>query len=428
MDSAEQNRRMRRMSVRSLVKPAIYVLLLIALVLFVKIEFFRPREVMVVPVQRGDVIAEVEGTGTVAVDQQASIGAKIGGRVERVFVDQGDFVHKGQLIAQLEDTDIRRDVQSARAHEQEARSAIQTAAATEKEKQAAEWQTKRAWEREQHLVATGAVSQEEADQYEEQYRTAASAVQAAAARIRTAQDAASAAKAEAASQQFNLSETKIFTYLPGVVVNFPKRPGDAIVPGEAVAVVADPRLTIVNANVDQRFSGKLAVGQPATVILRGRENQPLQGRVYRISPQADPAAEEMTVEVAFAQPPNQLQIGQWAEVYVRVGEAHDVLTAPAAAVMPMGNDRMILVAGAENKVRGVMVSAVASSPRSSMLGVTPLKGELHAGDLVIAMPMGVKPGDKIRPVRMSSGSSMPRMSGMPGMSGPSSGGQMPGTK
>lgn len=407
---------------RSLVRPAVYVALLIGLLVFIRVKFFRPREVMVIPVQRQTAISEVEGTGTVAVDQQASVGAKIAGRIERVFVDQGNFVRKGQLIAELEDTDIRRDVQSARAREQEALSAIQAANATEKEKEAAEWQAKRAWERERHLAATGAVSQEEADQYEEQYRTASSAVLAAAANIRTAQDAASAAKAEAASQQFNLSETKIFTYLPGVVVNFPKRPGDAIVPGEAVAVVADPRLTIVNANVDQRFSGKLAVGQPATVILRGRENQPLQGRVYRISPQADPAAEEMIVEVAFALAPKALQIGQWAEVYVRVGEARDVLTVPAAAVMPMGNERMVLVAGTDNKVRGVIVSPVASSPRRPLLGVTPVKGELQPGDLVIAMPMGVKPGDKIRPVRISG------KQGMSGMSGASGAGQMPGMK
>ena len=392
MDKTEQMQQSDRYSMRKLGKRLLYVLLIVIAFFIVKTKFLTPPQVMVARVQQQDMVAEVQGTGTIAVDQQAGISAKIPGRIERVFVDQSDFVHKGQLIATLEDIDIQRELQRAQARLAAAYATEQAARATEQAKRAAEWQTQRAWEREKHLVATGAVSQEEADSYEEQYRTAASAVEAALADVGAAAREVEAVKADVQLQEFNLSETKIFTYLPGVVVNLPKRPGDAIVPGEPVVTVADPRVTMVDAFVDQRFSGRLHAGQPATVIVRGRDNQPFQGHVYRISPQADPGTEEMTVEVTFPLPPKQLQIGQWADVYIDVGNVKNATVVPSAAIMQVANKHFVFAVGKDQQVKQVEVEPVASSPRSPLVAV---QGDLKPGEQVVLKPMSLKPGEKV---------------------------------
>ncbi len=410
MGRTEQTER-DRYNLRRMGKRLIYVFIAVVLFFFIKAKFLTPPEVMVAPVQRQDVAAEVQGTGTISVDVLANIGAKIPGRIERVFVDQGDFVRKGEVVAELEDTDLRHQLQDSQARLASARAREEAAGATLEARRATEWQTQRAWEREKHLVATGAVSQEEADQYEEQYRTAASAVGAATADVGAAQKEVAAVAADVRLQQFNLSETKIFTYVSGVVVNLPKRPGDAIVPGEAVITIADPNLTMANAFVDQRFSGEISKGQPATVILRGRESSPIQGYVYRVSPQADPATEEMTVEVNFPLSPKLLQIGQWADAYVKVGEAKNALVVPSSAVMQMGNQHVVLVAGANHKVRQVKVEVLASSPRQPFVAV---KGDLNVGDQVLVKPMGIKPGQRVRVAQA------PRSSGAPPSSGTAS--------
>lgn len=390
MDRAEQQD---RYNLRRMGKRLIWVFITVVVFFFIKTKFLTPPEVVVVSVKRQDLIAEVQGTGTISVDVLANIGAKIPGRIQRVFVDEADFVHRGQIIARLEDTDMRRQLQDAEARLESARAREEAARATEQARHATEWQTQRAWERERHLVSTGAVSQEEADQYEEQYRTADSAVGAAKADVGAAQKQVGAAEAEVRLQQFNLSETKIFSYVSGVVVNLPKRPGDAIVPGEAVVTIADPNLTIANAFIDQRFSGQISKGQPATVILRGRENEPIRGYVYRVSPQADPATEEMTVEINFPLSPKLLQIGQWADAYVQVAQAKDALVIPQSAVMQMGNAHLVLVASANHRVRQAKVEILASSPRQPLVAV---KGDLNAGDQVLVKPMGIKPGQRIR--------------------------------
>jgi RND family efflux transporter MFP subunit len=364
-------------------KILLYVLLVLVGLFLIKYFFFTPPSVEVAQVRQQDYTGEVQGNGIINVDVLATVGAKIPGRIESVLVNEGDFVRVGQVVATLEDTDIRRVLQRSQAQ-------LKVARMTAQARRATKYQTARAWEREKHLVATGAVSQEEADQYEERDRTAAGAVGAAEAEI-------GAAEAEVQLQRFNLSQTRIFSYVNGVVTDRPKRSGDAIVPGETVLTVADPKVTLVEAYLDQRFAGNIKAGQTATVILRGRPNELIPGRVYRIRPQADPAAEEMTVEISFLLPPaEQLQIGQWADIYVQVSQTKNALVVPKTAVMTMGDGRYVLVADADNRVHRVNVESLASSPRSQVMAVA---GNLKQGDWVLTQPMGIQPEKKVRPIK-----------------------------
>jgi HlyD family secretion protein len=421
-------------------KILLYVVLAVSAVLLVKYFFFTPPEVAVVQVRQQDYTGEVQGTGTVNVDVLAAVGAKIPGRIERMLVNEGDFVRSGQVIATLEDTDVRQvlershaRVEAARMTEQASRSmvqaaqaAAQAAGATAQSRRATKYQTERAWEREKHLVATGAVSQEEADQYEERDRTAASAVgaadadivaaqaqiEAASAKVQAAHSEIAAAEAEVRLQQFNLSQTKIFTYVNGVVTDRPKRSGDAIVPGETVLSVADPRVTLVEAYLDQRLAGQIMAGQTATVIVRGRTKTQISGRVYRIRPQADPAAEEMTVEISFPLLPAELQIGQWADIYVQTSQTKNALVVPKSAVMTMGDGRYVLVADSNNRVRRVNVETRASSPRSQ---VTAVSGDIKSGEWVLTQPMGIPPGKKVHPTQSTGAANSGPTSSNPAM-------------
>jgi len=412
--------------IKKAAKILVYAALAVAAGMFIQYYFFTPQMVAVSQVMQQDYTGEVHGTGTINVAVLASVGAKIPGRIERMLVDEGDILHPGQVIATLEDTDLRQVLQrsqsrleASRMTEQAARAMDQAARATERSARAAEqkWratenQTRRAWEREKHLVATGAVSQEEADQYQERNLTATSEVaaaqadigaahaqvEAAGARIQVALSEIAASEAEVRLQQFNLSQTKIFTYVSGIVTDRPKRAGDSIVSGETVVSVADPKLILVEAYLDQRFAGNIRAGQTATVALRGRPKEQFPGRVYRIRPQADPAAEEMTVEISFPLPPAELQIGHWADVYVATSQTKNALVVPKTAVMTMSDVRSVLVVDANNKVRQVIVESIASSPRSAVIAIS---GDLKTGEWVLTEPMGITPGQKVRQDRSS---------------------------
>jgi HlyD family secretion protein len=66
-------------------------------------------------VRRGTIISTVETTGKLEADTSASLAFKTGGRVEKINVKQGDTVRAGQVLAQLESTDLERGVQTAQA-------------------------------------------------------------------------------------------------------------------------------------------------------------------------------------------------------------------------------------------------------------------------------------------------------------------------
>lgn len=342
------------------------LLLMVAVVAGLRLTVFRPTSVSVAEVVRGDMTGEVEGTGTVTADVLADIAPKITGRVEQVFADEGDSIKKGQIVATLDDTDLRQQRDAAKA-----RLAGAKATAAERERE---------WKREMGLVKTGAVSLEDSQQYTERLQVAKSAVE--------------VAEAEVKSAEYNLSLTQIPALFSGIVTRRWVVPGASVVPGQRMFTVADTDVIYVDAHVDQNFTGKLRKGEPATVVLRGREAQPIAGHVLRMSPQADAATEETVAEVAFAIPPDEFQLGQWANVYIETGVAKNALIVPRAVLMPMGNKSFVFVVGADDRLRREPVSLVAESPRRPMVAVS---GNLKPHDRVVLMPMGLRPGETVRP-------------------------------
>lgn len=343
------------------------LLVVIAAAVVFRNTVLRPPLVSVAEVVRGDMAGEVEGTGTVTADVLADIAPKITGRVEKVFVNEGDDVQKGQIVATLDETDLRQQLEAA-----QARLAGAEATATERQRE---------WKREMGLVKTGAVSLEDSQQYTERLQVARSAMQ--------------AAEADMKYAHYNLSLTRIPALFSGIVTKRWTVPGASVVPGQRMFTVADTDLIYVRAYADQNFTGKLRKGEAATVILRGRENQPLGGHVLRISPEADASTEETVAEVAFTIPHDEFQLGQWANVYIEIGEARNALMLPRAALMPMDSKTFVFVVGPDNKLRQVPVTLLAESPRKPMVAVS---GNLKPHDRVVLMPMGLKPGEAVRPM------------------------------
>lgn len=347
----------------------IILLILVVIATLLKITVIRPPLVSVAEVRQGSGIAEVEGTGTVTADVLANVSSKITGQLEQVFVDEGDAVKKNQVLGTLDQTDLRRQIDVAQAH-------LSAAIATVQERE-------HEWNREKVLVNPGAVGIEESQQYQERYAVAQSAVQ--------------AAKAELGIAEYNLSLTKIRALSDGIVTKRWVVPGASVVPGQTMFTVADTRLIYVDTYIDQSVTGKIHKGEGATIILRGRENQPLQGSILRIRPQADAATEEMVAEATFKIPSDQFQLGQWANVFVQVGKVKDALLVPQAALMPMGTEMFVWLVDANDKLRRERVAVLARSPRMPMVAVS---GALQPKDRVVLMPMGLHPGETVRPVLM----------------------------
>ena len=75
---------------------------------------FSPLPVIGHPVTRGEVTAEVMGTGTLEARVQTTVSSKISGRVSELLVDQGDEAQEGQVLLRLDDSELKQQVEIAR--------------------------------------------------------------------------------------------------------------------------------------------------------------------------------------------------------------------------------------------------------------------------------------------------------------------------
>ena len=87
-----------------------WALIAVVLALIVYKVKFGPVPVSTEPVAVGEVVAEVMGTGTLEAHYQATVSAQIQGFIVELLVDQNDWVKSGQLMARLDDSDLRREV------------------------------------------------------------------------------------------------------------------------------------------------------------------------------------------------------------------------------------------------------------------------------------------------------------------------------
>ncbi|HYO15261.1 MAG TPA: biotin/lipoyl-binding protein [Thermoanaerobaculia bacterium] len=82
------------------------------------------REVRLARAEEGRLARTVAVSGTLAADEQAELGIKVAGRIERIFVEIGDRVRRGQPIARLIPTDLELRVQQADTALQQARTRL----------------------------------------------------------------------------------------------------------------------------------------------------------------------------------------------------------------------------------------------------------------------------------------------------------------
>jgi len=305
---------------------------------------------------------EAAGTGFVRAKVSIGVGAKINGVVLKTYVDQGDVVRRGQLVAKLQNLDFQSQLGQATSLAQAQQAGVDSAranlSASEARLQASISAVTRAkaglrlaeinYERSKALYESGVVSKESFDaaetadaQAQEDVRnsqamqnSAQQEAKAAEAQVAASQKTMAGSEAEVRLQKANLQYTIVTSPVDGYVVSRDLEEGATVVPGLAIFTVVESSLIWVSVNIDERETGGLKVGQPAIITLRSAPNRKISGHVARIAQEADPVTEEVVVDVAFAQQPPDIKLNETAEVYILKGEKDAAKALPRTAIVP----------------------------------------------------------------------------------------------
>jgi RND family efflux transporter MFP subunit len=267
--------------------------------------------------------------GNIAAWQEASVGSESSGlRLAEVRVNVGDRVRKGQVLATFSGETVAADVAQARAALAEARATAADAAGN-----AARART---------LSQTGALSQQQINQYQTAEQTAKARVE--------------AAEASLAAQQVRNRNTQVLAPDDGVISSRTATVGSVVAAGtELFKLIRQGRLEW-RAEVGAAELGKLSVGMPANITAPGGTR--VAGKVRSIAPTVDAQTRNalVYVDIPDVQANTGVKAGMFSRGEFLLGKS-EALTVPQVAVVPRDGFNTVMVLQPDQHVRQVRVEA-----------------------------------------------------------------------
>src|ERR1700686_207528 len=241
----------------------------------------------------GDREALLNASGYVTPRRRATIAAKITGRVTGVFFDEGTPVNAGQLLATLDDSDVRRALDSAKADHLAAKAAISD---YEVQLRNARTQLHRA----EQLQKAGVQTQEQLD-------NALTATDSLQAKIALAQSQVISADTRIQEAQQAVDNCTIRAPYAGIVVSKDAQVGEMVSPVSAgggftrtgIATIVDMNSNEIEVDVNESYISRVQDGQPVTAILDAYPDWEIPSRVRTIIPSADRQKATVKVRVSF---------------------------------------------------------------------------------------------------------------------------------
>ncbi len=321
----------------------VLVILCLAVGFLVYTKVLRPVPVVAHEVARSTLVIEVMGTGSIQARVSAVVSSKIQGRLIELAADQGDMVSKGTVIARLDDRDLIRQVEIARANAQASQAGVERLVADQARSQAVLRQVERDLSRTQESFDQGAANESEIDKAEEQVAIARADLARSKSAIAEGRMLLIAAQKTLEYQQARLEDTVISAPFDGLIIRRDRDPGDIIVPGSAIYQLVGLDEIWVSAWVDETAMAGLSADQPARVLLRSQPGEPLVGHVVRLGRETDSETREFLVDVAIEDLPEQWAIGQRADVYIETNRLEDVLVVPMSYVVAVDGERGVYI-------------------------------------------------------------------------------------
>lgn len=257
--------------------------------------------VEVQPLKRAPMIAVYSGTAPIEAHDEAEVVAKVGGEVRQIFVEEGDNVAAGQVLARLDGDRLRLDL-------------AQTEANLRK--------LERDYNRQLELSQKGLVAKGTAE---------------------NAKYDLDALRAAYESARLELSYTEIRAPIAGVVSARHIKVGNTIKPNDPTFRVTnlDPLLAYVH--VPEKEFRKLAAGQAADVAVDALGGQHFTGTIARISPTVDPQTGTFRAEVEVPDPSRHLKPGMFARVNIVYERRDNALQLPRTAILDADGQQSVFV-------------------------------------------------------------------------------------
>ncbi len=295
----------------------------------------------------------VQYSASIEPAEEASIAGKVMGKVEQIYVTEGETVKKGQMLVKIQGEDIRSRLAQADAGVTEARSHFENA--------------KRNLERFESLYEEKAATQKELDDVRMGYESAQARLNGAEEMKKEVEDL--------------LQYVNVVAPFDGVITKTFVDVGDLATPGRPILTLENVRQLEVVASVPESQIKHLSVGMPVKVIIPARaidaSDQVFTGSVDQIIPTADPGSHQFEIKVFIQNPGGSIKSGMFARLVISRAPK-ERLIVPQEAVFDRGQLEGLFVVGEDGRVYLRWVR----TGRSVTDGIEILSG-LDPGEMVV---------------------------------------------
>jgi RND family efflux transporter MFP subunit len=332
----------------------------------------------------------LDASGYVTARRQATVSAKVTGKVTEVRIEEGMRVEEGAVLARLDDTEAKAQLALARAQ-------LAAAQSQEGEIRALQQQAERDYARAEELFDRQLVSAQSIDAARAQRDTLRARLAANAEQVRVARESVTVAEVQ-------LANTVIRAPFSGVVVSKSAQPGEMISPISAgggftrtgIGTIVDMDSLEVQVDVNESFINRVTAEQPVEITLNAYPDWKIPGAVIAIIPTADRSKATVKVRIAIHSKDSRIV----PDMGVRVAflesrpaaaeRAAPAMLVPVEAVRGEGADAVVFVV-VDGKVaaRPVTLGKTTGADREVLSGVT-------AGErVVVSPPPSLADGDRV---------------------------------
>ncbi|MGN1055088.1 MAG: efflux RND transporter periplasmic adaptor subunit, partial [Comamonas sp.] len=315
------------------------------------VQHWRGPQVPTVAVNVQPLVRTLQFSARVETRSRVGVGSTIVGRVANVAVLEGDAVKVGDVLVQLESSELEASVQQSQASLAQAQAQLSNVRTNSRignqaqvaQAQATMQQAQSDWNRHQQLVQQGFLSQAALDEKRKALDVAKAQLQAAQAQaaasadggaeLKAAEAQVQQAQAALAAAQAKLQQTRIVAPSDAKVLLREVEPGQIVQTGTALLQLALQGPSMIVAQVDERFLEQLREGQSAQVVADAFADQRLSAKVVSIAPGVDAQRGSVEVKLALdAEPPAFLREDMTLSVSVETGRTEQALVLPLEAV------------------------------------------------------------------------------------------------
>jgi len=283
--------------------------------------------------------AYYRASSVIEADRHVELVSKSGGRVSKVNVEEGDWVDRGQVLAELENDEQKILLRQSELKEKDA---------------------KRELDRRKELLARNLITQEEFDTTKSAYELAVTDRELAAVRV---------------------ADTQIIAPFSGQITERLIVPGQHVNPSENLLGLVDFEPLRVRVHLPEVIARKVSAGDAVNLDVEALDH-PVPAVIERISPVVDPATSTVRLTLLVKENPRALTVGGFVKVRITTDTQTDALSIPKLALVEEGGLRSVFIAQADSVRKVEVRTGLYDDSHIEILD------GLEAGDYVVTLGQG----------------------------------------